>query len=83
MEELKTQENAKLQSAIAEMQQKFNEINSSSTKDGECSIKIIEVPVTQQVQPQPQHQQQPPLIDTAMMELLSSENHQLKVKKLN
>lgn len=73
MEEFKTHENAKLQSAIAEMQQKFNEFNSSSTKEGECSIKIIEVPVPQQVKVQP------PLIDTAMMELLSSENHQLKV----
>ncbi|KMZ61687.1 putative Myosin XI [Zostera marina] len=72
MEEFKTHENAKLQSAIAEMQQKFNEFNSSSTKEGECSIKIIEVPVPQQVNVQP------PLIDTAMMELLSSENHQLK-----
>lgn len=74
MEEAKTQENAKLQSALQEMQLQFKESKEKLMKEIEVAKKEAEkVPVVQEV----------PVIDHAVVEELTSENEKLKVNGLN
>lgn len=69
MEEAKMQENAKLQSALQEMQLQFKETKEKLAKEIEVAKKEAEkVPVVQEV----------PVIDHAMVEKLTSENEKLK-----
>ncbi|KAL9436203.1 hypothetical protein AB3S75_022288 [Citrus x aurantiifolia] len=69
MEEAKTQENAKLQSALQEMQLQFKESKAKLMKEIEVAKKEAEkVPVVQEV----------PVIDHAVVEELTSENEKLK-----
>ncbi|KAH9785056.1 Myosin-6 [Citrus sinensis] len=69
MEEAKTQENAKLQSALQEMQLQFKESKEKLMKEIEVAKKEAEkVPVVQEV----------PVIDHAVVEELTSENEKLK-----
>ncbi|XP_058101304.1 myosin-6-like [Magnolia sinica] len=69
VEEAKTQENAKLQSALHEMELQFKETKAMLIKEQESAKKAAEqVPVIQEV----------PVIDTAMMEKLTVENEKLK-----
>lgn len=70
LEEAKTQENAKLQSALQQMQQQFQETKSLLIKEQEAAKKAAEqVPVVHEV----------PVIDNEMMNKLTEENEQLKV----
>ena len=72
MEEAKTQENAKLQSALQEMQLQFKEAKEMLIKEREAAKKAAEVvPVIQEV----------PVVDNEMLEKLSEENEKLKVWK--
>lgn len=74
MEEAKTQENAKLQSALQEMQLQFKETKEMLTKEREAAKKLVEkVPVVQEV----------PVVDNAMVEKLTTENKKLKVKEVD
>lgn len=74
MEEAKTQENAKLQSALQEMQLQFKESKEKLMKEIEVAKKEAEkVPVVREV----------PVIDHAVVEKLTSENEKLKVNGLN
>ncbi|XP_031262812.1 myosin-6-like [Pistacia vera] len=69
LEEAKTQENAKLQSALQQMQQQFQETKSLLIKEQEAAKKAAEqVPVVHEV----------PVIDNEMMNKLTEENEQLK-----
>ncbi|KAK9201406.1 hypothetical protein WN944_016608 [Citrus x changshan-huyou] len=69
MEEAKTQENAKLQSALQEMQLQFKESKEKLMKEIEVAKKEAEkVPVVQEV----------PVTDHAVVEELTSENEKLK-----
>ncbi|KAL5796425.1 hypothetical protein ACOSQ2_001245 [Xanthoceras sorbifolium] len=69
MEEAKNQENAKLQSALQEMQIQFKETKTMLTKEIEVAKKESEkVPVIQEV----------PVVDHVMLEKLTSENEKLK-----
>ncbi|KAJ0054257.1 hypothetical protein Pint_01627 [Pistacia integerrima] len=69
MEEAKTQENAKLQSALQEMQLQFKETKAMLTKEIEVAKKEAEkVPVVQEI----------PVVDHTMLEKLTSENEKLK-----
>ncbi|XP_039123360.1 myosin-6-like [Dioscorea cayenensis subsp. rotundata] len=69
MEEAKTQENAKLQHALQEMEQQFSETKAMLLEEREVSKKAAEVvPVIREI----------PVIDTAMMEKLTVENEKLK-----
>ncbi|KAG9447665.1 hypothetical protein H6P81_013793 [Aristolochia fimbriata] len=69
MEEAKTQENAKLQSALQEMQVQFKETKDLLIKEREASKTAAEiVPVIQEV----------PVVDTSMLDKLTSENEKLK-----
>lgn len=71
MEEAKTQENAKLQHALQEMEQQFSETKAMLLEEREVSKKAAEVvPVIREI----------PVIDTAMMEKLTVENEKLKVR---
>lgn len=71
MEETKTQENAKLQVALQEMQQQFKETKSLLVKEREAAKKATEVvPIIKEV----------PVIDTALMDKLKDENDKLKVR---
>lgn len=71
MEETKTQENAKLQAALQEMQQQFKETKSLLVKEREAAKKATEVvPIIKEV----------PVIDTALMDKLKDENDKLKVR---
>lgn len=70
MEEAKTQENAKLHTALQEMQQQFKETKELLVKEREDAKKAAEVlPVIKEV----------PVIDTEMMNKLKVENETLKV----
>lgn len=74
MEEAKTQENVKLQSALQEMQLQFKETKEKLVKEIEVAKKEAEkVPVVQEV----------PVIDHTMVEKLTGENEKLKVNGLN
>ncbi|XP_010540938.1 PREDICTED: myosin-14 isoform X2 [Tarenaya hassleriana] len=69
MEESKTQENAKLQSALEEMQIQFKETKATLLKDLEAAKKAAEVaPVVQEVA----------VVDRELVEKLANENEQLK-----
>ncbi|CAL9116696.1 unnamed protein product [Musa acuminata var. zebrina] len=69
VEETKTQENAKLQVALQEMQQQFKETKSLLVKEREAAKKATEVvPIIKEV----------PVIDTALMDKLKDENDKLK-----
>ncbi|KAJ0110865.1 hypothetical protein Patl1_01663 [Pistacia atlantica] len=69
MEEAKNQENAKLQSALQEMQLQFKETKAMLTKEIEVAKKEAEkVPVVQEI----------PVVDHTMLEKLTSENEKLK-----
>nr|XP_029123556.1 myosin-6 isoform X2 [Elaeis guineensis] len=69
LEEAKTQENAKLQAELQEMQQKFNETKALLIKERETAKKAAEeVPVIKEV----------PFIDTALTDKLREENEKLK-----
>ncbi|XVF32292.1 hypothetical protein REPUB_Repub17cG0069500 [Reevesia pubescens] len=69
MEEAKTQENAKLQSALQDMQLQFKETKELLAKEREAAKKAAElVPVIQEV----------PVVDRVMLEKLTSENEKLK-----
>lgn len=69
MEEAKTQENVKLQSALQEMQLQFKETKEKLVKEIEVAKKEAEkVPVVQEV----------PVIDHTMVEKLTGENEKLK-----
>ncbi|WOL18254.1 myosin-8-like isoform X1 [Canna indica] len=70
IEEAKTQENAKLQTTLQEMQQKFNETKALLVKEREVAKQAAEkVPVIKEV----------PVIDTVLMDKLRDENENLKV----
>ncbi|THU47876.1 hypothetical protein C4D60_Mb09t20270 [Musa balbisiana] len=69
MEEAKTQENAKLQAALQEMQQKFDETKALLVKEREAAKQAAEqVPVVKEI----------PVIDTVLMDKLRDENEKLK-----
>ncbi|KAK7279476.1 hypothetical protein RJT34_24529 [Clitoria ternatea] len=69
MEETKTQENRKLQSALQEMQLEFKETKLLLQKEHEAAKREAErVPVIQEV----------PVVDHALLEKLTSENEKLK-----
>ncbi|KAK2648827.1 hypothetical protein Ddye_016316 [Dipteronia dyeriana] len=69
MEESKNQENAKLQSALQEMQIQFKETRTNLMKEIEVAKKESEnVPVIQEI----------PVVDHTMLEKLTSENDNLK-----
>ncbi|TXG63926.1 hypothetical protein EZV62_010920 [Acer yangbiense] len=69
MEEAKNQENAKLQSALQEMQIQFKETKTNLMKEIEVAKKESEnVPVIQEI----------PVVDHTMLEKLTSENENLK-----
>ncbi|KAL1203215.1 Myosin-14 [Cardamine amara subsp. amara] len=69
LEESKTQENAKLRSALDEMQLQFKESKALHLQEIEAAKKMAEiVPVLQEV----------PVVDTELVEKLASENEKLK-----
>ncbi|XP_071689414.1 myosin-6-like isoform X2 [Rutidosis leptorrhynchoides] len=69
MEEAKTQENAKLQSALQDMQLQFKETKALLIKEHETAKKVSEsVPVIQEI----------PVIDHELTNKLASENEKLK-----
>jgi myosin-5 len=69
LEEAKTQENAKLQHALQEMQIQFKETKEILSKELEASKKAaIQVPVIKEI----------PIVDHGLMNKLSAENEQLK-----
>lgn len=73
MEEAKTRENAKLQSALKEMQIQFKETKDLLMKEREATKSLAEkAPVVQEV----------PVVDHEMLKKLSSENEKLKVRKV-
>lgn len=73
MEEAKTRENAKLQSALKEMQTQFKETKDLLMKEREATKSLAEkAPVVQEV----------PVVDHEMLKKLSSENEKLKVRKV-
>lgn len=70
LEESKTQENEKLQSALQEMQNQFKETKALLEEERKAARKAAEMaPVIQEV----------PVVDNAMLEKLNSENEKLKV----
>lgn len=73
MEESKTQENAKLQLALQEVQDQLKETKVSLIKEVEAAKKTAEmVTVVKEV----------PIVDTELVEKLKSENENLKVWNL-
>ena len=72
LEQSKTQENEKLQSAFQEMQIQFKETKAMLEKEREAAKRAAEkVPIIQEV----------PVVDHAMLEKLNSENEKLKVRQ--
>lgn len=70
MEESKTQENAKLQLALEEIQVQFKETKVSLLKEVEAAKRTTEtVPLVKEV----------PVVDTELMDKLKRENEKLKV----
>ncbi|KAI4304547.1 hypothetical protein MLD38_040041 [Melastoma candidum] len=69
LEEAKNQENAKLQSALSDMQRQFRETNEILIKEREAAKKAAEVaPIIQEV----------PVVDHGLMKKLVDENEKLK-----
>lgn len=74
LEEAKTQENTKLQTALQDMQLQFKETKDLLMKERETVKKVVEsVPVIQEVA----------VVDHELTNKLSSENEKLKVRLLN
>lgn len=71
MEEAKTQENKKLQSALQDMQLQFKETKLLLQKEREAAAKreVERVPMIQEI----------PVVDHALLEKLTGENEKLKV----
>ena len=73
LEEAKTQENGKLQSALEEMEVRYNETKELLMKEREIVKTTIEkVPVIQEV----------PVVDHELMNKLTAENEKLKVRQI-
>ncbi|PPS16224.1 hypothetical protein GOBAR_AA04349 [Gossypium barbadense] len=73
LEEAKTQENAKLQSALQDIQLQFKETKELLAKECETAKKAAEVvPIIQEVS----------VVDPVMLEKLTNENEKLKVSRL-
>lgn len=73
MEEAKTQENERLQSALQEMQLQFKETKVLLEKEREAAKRAAErEPVIQEV----------PVVDNALLEKLTTENEKLQVSWL-
>ena len=71
MEEAKTQENEKLQSALQDMQLQLKETKAMFEKEREAAKKAADiVPIVKEV----------PVLDNAAIEKISSENEKLKVR---
>jgi len=71
LEEAKSQENAKLQIALQDMQQEVKETRDMLIKEQEAAKKAAEeAHIIREV----------PVVDTAMMDKLTDENNKLKVK---
>lgn len=71
MEEAKSQENAKLQIALRNMQEEVKQTRAMLIKEQEATKKAAEeARIIREV----------PVVDTAMMDKLSAENNKLKVK---
>ena len=71
MEEAKSQENAKLQIALQDMQQEVKETRAMLIKEQEAAKKAAgKARIIREV----------PVVDTAMMDKLTAENNKLKVK---
>lgn len=71
MEEAKSQENAKLQIALRNMQEEVKQTRAMLIKEQEATKKVAEeARIIREV----------PVVDTAMMDKLSAENNKLKVK---
>lgn len=71
LEESKSQENAKLQAALQEVQQQYKETKDTLVKEREEAKKVAEIaPVIKEV----------PVIDTELMNKLRDENDKLKVR---
>ncbi|GJM87348.1 hypothetical protein PR202_ga03294 [Eleusine coracana subsp. coracana] len=69
LEEAKSQENAKLQAALQEVQQQYNETKDMLVQEREAAKKVAEIePVIKEV----------PVIDTELMNKLRDENDKLK-----
>ena len=74
MEEAKIQENAKLHSALQEMQLQFKETKEMLVKEREAAKKVAEkAPVIQEV----------PVVDQVALEKLNIENEKLKVRRVD
>ena len=70
MEEAKTQENEKLQSALQNMQLQLKETRTMFEKEREAAKKAADIiPIVKEV----------PVIDNAIIEKISGENEKLKV----
>lgn len=70
MEEAKTQENEKLQSALKDMQFQLKETKAMFEKEREAAKKAADIiPIVKEV----------PVLDNAMIEKISCENEKLKV----
>lgn len=70
IEEAKAQENAKLRSALQEMQQQFQETKALLAEEHEAAKIVVEqAPIIQEV----------PVIDHEIINKLTAENEQLKV----
>ena len=71
LEEAKSQENAKLQAALQEVQQQYKETKDTLVKEREAAKMVAEIaPVVKEV----------PVIDTELMDKLRDENDKLKVR---
>lgn len=71
MEEAKSQENAKLQIALRNMQEEVKQTRAMLIKEQEATKKVAEeARIIREV----------PVVDTAMMDKLTAENNKLKVK---
>ena len=71
MEEVKTQENTKLQSALQDMQLQFKETKEMLKKEREAAKKAAQqIPVIHEV----------PVIDHSLMDKINAENEKLKVR---
>ena len=73
LEEAKSQENAKLQAALQEVQQQYKETKEILVQEREAAKKAAEIaPVIKEV----------PVVDTELMNKLRDENDKLKVREL-
>lgn len=71
LEEAKSQENAKLQAALQEVQQQYKETKEILVQEREAAKKAAEIaPVIKEV----------PVVDTELMNKLRDENDKLKVR---